>query len=249
MSTNVLHELAHANFQKRKQKTYPGRVIMIGLDPTGKFLVQFYAIMGRSSGSRERHFWADQFNRLQVLPLDPNQLTRPGANLIFYRAMDSLGDTHVVTNGNHTQDIIDGIGRCDSLFESLRERKYEEDPSATCRIAGVCSNWKSVQTSKFYVLRKSPFGDGCDRLHYQYDSLQPGFGHIISTYVDDGEPLPPWQGEPDLMPVEGEPDEIFQAYQDMLAGEHLVACALKVIDVESGKVEIMVANKYAPLVS
>lgn len=259
MSTKKLQNIAQGNLKKWQDKIYPGRVIMNGLDETGKNIIEFYAIMGRQPSSRERYFQVDVDNndRLLVLPTDPKQLNIPEAKLLFYTGMQTFGTYNVVTNGSHTDIIIEGFMDAAPLIESLRICTYEPDPpNNTCRIAGVCYYWGSRVMGELCVLRKSLFNNDCDYLHYVYHELTPGYGHIISTYSDDGkplpdgEPLPPWTGEPDLMPIEGGPDEILETYRTLLNEEYFVAAAIKVIPINhSERARIQTYSKYAPIIT
>ena len=40
------------------------------------------------------------------------------------------------------------------------------------------------------------------RFTYAYEKALPGFGHFISTYQGNGNPIPSFNGEPQLMPIE-----------------------------------------------
>ena len=51
--------LAESNSENLRNNEYPGRVIIVGLNDAGTHLVQAYAIMGRSPGSRNRIFVFD----------------------------------------------------------------------------------------------------------------------------------------------------------------------------------------------
>ena len=117
------------------ENAYPGRGIVIGKSKDGKTAVSAYFIMGRSSNSRNRVFVEDG-EGIRTQAFDPSKLEDP--SLIIYAPVRVLGNRTIVTNGDQTDTIYDGMD-CELTFEqSLRSREFEPDgPNYTPRISGV----------------------------------------------------------------------------------------------------------------
>ena len=61
--------------QELKNNAYPGRGIVIGKSPNGKYAVTAYFIMGRSENSRNRVFVNDG-EGIRTQAFDPSKLTQ-----------------------------------------------------------------------------------------------------------------------------------------------------------------------------
>jgi hypothetical protein len=234
---------AKRNFEALAANPYPGRGIVIGLDAAGKALLQIYWIMGRSENSRNRVFVADGAG-LRTAPANPSKVKDP--SLIIYNAMLEEGGHHVVTNGDQT-DTIAGALRYGATFAgALRTREYEPDkPNFTPRISGICSpEGEGAWSIALALLKRSPFGEGCDRQFFEIGQLKAGFGYGVTTYSGDGDPLPAFAGEPILLPLAGDADEVADAYWAALNAANRVSLAVKSIDVETGEASIVVRNQY-----
>lgn len=200
-------------------KSYPGRGILLGLSPSGGKAMAAYFIMGRSANSRNRIFrfvGGDQEKGLETAPFDSSRLQDP--TLIIYRAAFKSADkkAYIVTNGNQTDSIYDALAAGLSFEDALQSRCFEEDgPNFTPRISGLLEfprTGTAVATSvkpgeaalnpepplryRLSVLKaEEAEGRRCRRSFYRFEGL-PGRGHIVHTYVDDGDPLQPYEGEP-----------------------------------------------------
>ncbi len=233
---------ARDNFEELKNNPYPGRGIVCGMDPSGKYLVQVYWIMGRSGNSRNRVFEA-KGGLLRTAAADPSTLADP--SLIIYNAMRELSDLYVVTNGDQTDTIIQGLLAGASFGQALNTRQYEPDkPNYTPRISAICSLRDGMPVAEISILKRSAFGDGCDRQTFRYESFGPGFGHFISTYQGDGNPLPSFKGDPRVMPLEADAAAIADTYWSALNVENRVSLAVKFIEIMSGQSEITIRNQY-----
>src|SRR3989338_10699919 len=129
------------------------------------------------------------------------------SSLIIYNAMREYAGFLDVSNGDQTDTVIEKLRESPQVNcypqAALSSRQYEPDaPNFTQRITAVSSVWKNQhQGTGFSILRKSRFGTGCDNLAYEYPCIRPGFGFCITTYAGDGNPLPPFYGDPLLMPL------------------------------------------------
>ena len=94
--------------EELKNNSYPGRGIVIGKSADGKTAVTAYFIMGRSSNSRNRVFVKDG-EGIRTQAFDPSKLEDP--SLIIYAPVRVLGNKTIVTNGDQTDTIYDGMDR------------------------------------------------------------------------------------------------------------------------------------------
>ena len=120
--------------------TYPGRGIIAGKSADGKYAVSAYWTMGRSAGSRNRVFVTDTENGTEVVRTKAfdESLIAGDPSLIIYAAVRELGKKTIVTNGDQTDTINDGLKAGLTFEQSLRSRKYEHDaPNYTPRISSL----------------------------------------------------------------------------------------------------------------
>jgi hypothetical protein len=236
--------IAENNFLALKNNPYPGRGIIVGADADGKNLVLGYWIMGRSPNSRNRIFvLGSEEGSLKTAPVDPSKIE--DSSLIFYQAMAqkrSLG-LYVVSNGSQTSDALDwGPENLPPTWH------YEPDePNFTPRItAGINLMEGENAVALMSILKKSPFNEACDRYVYRL-ALAPGLGYCITTYSGDGNPLPPFQGDPYLVPLAGNIKEMAQTIWSALNEDNRVSLALKFINTETNKVTMEIINKYGAI--
>ena len=118
-----------------KENSYPGRGIVIGKSPNGKFAVTAYFIMGRSENSRNRVF-VTEGEGIRTQAFDPSKLVDP--SLIIYAPVRVLGNKTIVTNGDQTDTIYELMDKQQTFEQSLRTREFEPDgPNYTPRISGI----------------------------------------------------------------------------------------------------------------
>ena len=229
------------------QNAYPGRGIVAGLSADGKYAVSAYWTMGRSAGSRNRVFVKEEENGTEVIrtkAFDPT-LIAGDPSLIIYAAVRTLGAKTIVTNGDHTDTIFDGLKAGQTFEQSLRSRKYEHDaPNYTPRISSLLD----VEGGKYnYAISilKSDIGnpDNTLRFTFTYDAPQKGKGHFIHTYMGDGNPLPSYEGEPTPVAIEGDIDTFTNNIWSWLNEDNKVSLFVRFINIENGKVEERILNK------
>jgi hypothetical protein len=252
-----MRNTAGYNFEALRGNPYPGRGIVVGLDETGKFLVQLYWIMGRSPNSRNRVFSHDGNGRVFTEAADPAKVEDP--SLIIYNAMREVthkGENHlsVVSNGAQTDAIIENSFclKTDTLRANIKQWTYEPDaPNFTPRIT-TASMWMKYATREvpFFqisILRKSWWSKACDRHLYEIDGVGSGFGYCVTTYLRDGHPLPAFQGEPFPLPLRGDIRLIADEYWEALNPDNKVSLAVKFIP-KKGPSDVVIINKYARIV-
>ena len=171
---------------------YPGRGIVLGRSANGAQSIAAYFIMGRSENSRNRIFTRTE-DGIRTEAFDPSKMTDP--SLIIYHPVRLLDGSLIVTNGDQTDTVRDGLLAGRTFASSLHTREFEPDgPNYTPRISGLVSPDGSFRLS----ILKSADGDPacCCRYFYTYDHPLPGEGRFLHTYLGDGSPLPSFEGEP-----------------------------------------------------
>ena len=225
-----------------QSNAYPGRGIVIGKTPDGKKAVAAYFIMGRSENSRNRIF-AEEGEGIRTQAFDPSKLTDP--SLIIYAPVRVLGNQTIVTNGDQTDTIYAGLEKGLTFEQSLRSREFEPDaPNYTPRISGVIHREENSFNYALSIL-KSNHGnpEACSRYTFAYENPIAGEGHFIHTYMQDGNPLPSFEGEPKLVEIKGEIEEFTDLLWNSLNEENKVSLFVRYIDLESGKWETRILNK------
>ena len=229
--------------QELKNNAYPGRGIVIGRSMDGKKAVTAYFIMGRSSPPSRNRVFAAEGEGIRTEAFDASKLEDP--SLIIYAPVRVLGTRTIVTNGDQTDTIYDGLKAGMTFEQSLRNREFEPDaPNYTPRISGVME----VENGEYHYamsILKSNNGspDSCSRYTFAYETPAAGEGHFIHTYMHDGNPLPSFEGEPKLVEIDGEIDEFAKMVWENLNEENKVSLFVRYIDIETGEYETRIVNK------
>ena len=228
--------------QELKNNSYPGRGIIIGRSADGTKAVTAYFIMGRSENSRNRIFVVDG-EGIRTEAFDPSKLTDP--SLIIYAPVRVLGNKTIVTNGDQTDTIYEGLDRQMTFEQSLRCREFEPDgPNYTPRISGVM-HIENGEYSYAMSILKSDNGnpDACLRYTYAYEKAVPGEGRFIHTYKCDGNPLPSFEGEPKLVDIPDDIEAFTELLWNSLNEDNKVSLFVRYIDIATGKYETAIVNK------
>ncbi|MDO4293934.1 MAG: IMP cyclohydrolase [Eubacteriales bacterium] len=228
--------------EELRGNAYPGRGIVIGRTPDGKKAVTAYFIMGRSVNSRNRIFVEDG-EGIRTQAFDPSKLEDP--SLIIYAPVRVLGNKTIVTNGDQTDTIYEGMDKQLTFEQSLRSREFEPDaPNYTPRISGIMHIGGGVYNFAMSIL-KSDGGDpaSCQRFTFAYENPKAGEGRFIHTYMHDGNPLPSFSGEPKRVEIGGDIDEFTKLLWDSLNEENKVSLFVRYIDIETGSAETRIVNK------
>lgn len=220
---------------------YPGRGILLGRSADGAHAVIAYFIMGRSENSRNRVFVSTP-DGIRTQAHDPAKMTDP--SLIIYNPVRRFGKSTIVSNGDQTDTIREGLAAGRGFVASLRTRAFEPDaPNFTPRISGIVEGDGSYALS----ILKSAHGDPtcCHRYFFEYDQPLAGLGHFIHTYQGDGDPLPSFSGEPVEVALEGNNAVVLaDALWEGLNEENKVSLFVRYINLEDGSDETRVINKY-----
>ena len=227
--------------QLLQSNPYPGRGIVLGRSADATKAVIAYFIMGRSENSRNRVF-VETPDGIRTQAFDPSKMTDP--SLIIYNPVRVFGASTIVTNGDQTDTIREGLAAGKTFSQALHTRTFEPDePNYTPRIPGL------VKKDGDYVLSilKSADGDpaSCRRYFYAYEKPLAGQGHFIHTYMGDGNPLPSFEGEPEQIAITSEtPEEFAQLIWNSLNEENKVSLFVRYIDIMTGNWETVILNKH-----
>jgi hypothetical protein len=234
--------LARETFDRHLARNpYPGRGLVIGRSAGGGWLI-LYWIMGRSAQSRNRRFAAEG-GVLRTEPVDASLVKDP--SLIIYEAMLELPGVHLVSNGDQTRTVHEAL-RAGGTFEAaLATREREPDaPNFTPRISGMLDLRGPRGGMALSVLRAGRLDPReTDRHTYRPAPPAPGFGYGLTTYSGDGDPLPGFAGDPLLLPLEGGPEEVLEAYWGALHAENRISLAVKAVGPAGGS-RLLVRNRF-----
>ena len=220
---------------------YPGRGIVIGKTPDGTKAAVAYFIMGRSANSRNRVF-TEKNGEIFTEPFDASKVEDP--SLIIYAAVRSYENKLIVTNGNQTDTIYDGLAAGKSFSQALTSREFEPDaPNLTPRISGMLTFEGNDFTYEMSILKSGDAaGTFCNRYTFSYGA-SAGLGHFLHTYVCDGNPIPTFQGEPERVAMDDDIDAFTTDLWNALDAENKISLYVRYTDLETGAVESRMVNK------
>lgn len=224
-----------------ENNTYPGRGIVIGTTPDGKNAVSAYFIMGRSANSRNRVF-TEKNGEIFTEPFDASKVEDP--SLIIYAAVRSYENNLIVTNGDQTDTIYNGLKSGLSFTEALKSREFEPDsPNFTPRISGLLTFKDNDFSYQMSILKSiDQNGTACARYGFEYPKTA-GLGHFIHTYICDGNPIPTFCGEPERVATENDIDVFTNKLWNALNGDNKISLYVRYVNIESGAVCDRLVNK------
>lgn len=220
---------------------YVGRGIVIGKSADGKKAATAYFIMGRSANSRNRVFTVKN-GEVFTEPFDASKVEDP--SLIIYAALRSLDNRLIVTNGDQTDTIYDGVVTGKSFSKSLESREFEPDaPNFTPRISGMLTFADDNFVYEMSILKSlDEDGSDCARYTFSYPS-KAGLGHFIHTYVTDGNPIPTFQGEPERVAIPDSIDDFADEIWTNLDENNKISLYVRYTDLTDGSYEEKLINK------
>ncbi len=224
-----------------KGNSYVGRGIIAGKSEDGKYAVSAYFIMGRSANSRNRIFTV-KGEEVFTEPFDPSKVEDP--SLIIYAALRKYDNKLIVTNGDQTDTIYEGLAAGKTFSESLTSRCFEPDaPNLTPRISAMLTFDESDFKYDMSILKSiDPDGTDCARYTFSYPS-KAGLGHFIHTYVCDGNPIPTFQGEPERIFIPSSIDEFTDALWGALDEDNKISLYVRYTALETGEAVTRLINK------
>ena len=220
---------------------YVGRGIVIGKSSDGKKAATAYFIMGRSANSRNRVFTVKN-GEVFTEPFDASKVEDP--SLIIYAAIRKFENKLIVTNGDQTDTVFDGIVTGKSFSESLESREFEPDaPNFTPRISGMLTFGENDFKYEMSILKSlDENGSDCARYTFSYPS-KAGLGHFIHTYVTDGNPIPTFKGEPERVAIPDSIDEFADEIWNYLDENNKISLYVRYTDLTDGSYEEKLINK------
>ncbi len=220
---------------------YVGRGIVIGKSKDGKKAACAYFIMGRSANSRNRIF-TEKNGEVFTEPFDASKVVDP--SLIIYAAIRQLNKSLIVTNGDQTDTIFNGLKEGKSFSDSLKIRKFEPDgPNFTPRISGIINFEYNDFKYEMSILKSADEqGSACNRYTFSYQALN-GLGHFIHTYITDGNPIPTFCGEPERVEIPNDIDEFTDKLWNALDSENKISLYVRYVDLITGEAENRLINK------
>ena len=220
---------------------YVGRGIVLGRSADGSKAVSAYFIMGRSQNSRNRVFTLRD-GALFTEPFDASRVEDP--SLIIYAALRMLDNKLIVTNGDQTDTIYDGLKAGMSFSQALAQRQFEPDaPNLTPRISGMITFGQGDFSYQMSILKSADAeGSACCRYTFDYPAL-PGLGHFIHTYVTDGNPIPTFQGEPERVAIPDSIDEFTETVWNNLDENNKISLYVRYTDLATGEYTERLINK------
>ena len=221
--------------------SYVGRGIVVGKTEDGTKACAAYFIMGRSNNSRNRVFTLRD-NALYTEPFDASKVEDP--SLIIYAAVRQFENNLIVTNGDQTDTIYDGILAGKTFSAALESREFEPDfPNLTPRISAMLTFGEKDFTYQMSILKSADEkGSACNRYTFSYPALN-GLGHFIHTYVCDGNPIPTFQGEPERVVIPNDINAFTDSLWTALDEDNKISLYVKYIDLTTGEAEERLINK------
>ncbi|EDY83875.1 hypothetical protein VDG1235_3502 [Verrucomicrobiia bacterium DG1235] len=237
-------ETASATLQSHvAANPYPGRGLVIGKSTSGDAWQQVYWIMGRSPNSRNRQFSLDGAT-LSTEPFDPSKVEDP--SLIIYEAMLELPGQFLVSNGDQTRTLCDGLAAGKSMRQALSVRDREPDaPNYTPRITGMLDLRGDSPEIALSILKANKINPTYSDRHYYYpQEPATGIGYGLTTYMDDGNPLPTFNVDPILLPLATTAEKTLELYWNALDPENRISLAVKEITLDGSSSRTILRNKY-----
>lgn len=232
-----------ALFEYLEANSYPGRGIILGRSRDGNAAVIAYFIMGRSNNSRNRIF-VEEGDGIRTQAFDASRLEDP--SLIIYSPVRMFENHLIVTNGDQTETIFEGLKEGKHFEEALRLREFEPDaPNYTPRISGLLT-LRDAACSYAMSILKSNQGDPseCLRFTFEYGVPREGEGHLIHTYQGDGNPLPSFAGEPVPVALEDDIDTFTSRLWSSLNPENRVSLFVRYLGLTDKKSETRIINRH-----
>lgn len=221
---------------------YAGRGIIVGKTADGTHAAVAYFIMGRSENSRNRIFRREG-DAIMIHPYDLSKVEDP--SLIIYAPVRFLGNRLIVTNGDQTDTVYEGLQNGLDFAAALRSREFEPDaPNFTPRISALLRFDACDFNYSMSILKSADEkGSACSRFTFDYPAL-PGVGHFIHTYITDGNPLPTFTGEPERVAIPDTIDEMTDTLWASLNEDNRISLYVQYTRLSDGQTESRIINRH-----
>ena len=203
--------------------TYRGRGLALGPAPAGEGVAIVYWITGRSERSRNRRLVEAADGTVRTEFIDAGRGDDPA--LVVYPLLMSRGGTHVVSNGEQTEPILEALYGEDTLEQALRSWHAEPDDLSTPRIVGA-ARMDTPEGCRLGIVRQRTATERCV---FAYDGLPPGTGRCVTTYAGGAGDPAPFAGEPLCVRFEADPEATCAGFREALAGPLLVSVVARFV--------------------
>ena len=213
----------------------------MGLSEDKKYAVSAYFIMGRSENSRNRVF-IEEGDEVIIHPFDASKVEDP--SLIIYSPIRKYENNLIVTNGDQTDTVYDGLAAGKCFSKALTARCFEPDaPNFTPRISAMLTFEEASFTYQMSILKSADAeGSACNRFTFSYAPIA-GVGHFLHTYNCDGNPIPTFTGEPERIALHGDIDSFTKEIWENLNEQNKISLYVRFTDLATGKTENRMINK------
>lgn len=214
------------------QLVYDGDLVALGINKAGTHYLQVVVITPTHEAEL-RHVGPDIVKAHHKQPNDD------------YFVIGQTGRRYLAGNGSHVCDIgLTITTEGTSLTKAAERFIYFQEPDNPTRefrprIIGICSRTSSEAPAfEFMSICKSPLGHICDRLHYAYGDMLPGYGRCLRSKSSSlfENILLDYRGEPFLIEFPDD-DEIIDQYRSIGGSDALVL--LRKISISEGTTEII----------
>lgn len=229
----------------RKYK-YPGRGIVMGLGEGDNFLIGYF-ITGRSKTSKNRILELDSEGNAKTVEFETTNNNK-NKDLILYKATSKFNTYTIITNGNHTDTILEGLKLGKTFEESLKTRTFEEDPPIfTPRISGILNIANGKIEYKLSIIKSNKENRyNVERFYFEYEGGTKGVGHLIHTYKQkqqNVENIDSFYGEPVKVTLPGDIVEFANTIWQNLNEEYKVSVFARLINIKTKKEYTKIINK------
>ncbi len=237
--TDALKEHADANLLGTGRNLYPGKGIVVGLDETGKYLVQVTWHMHKGDGA---------YTHTEPGYVFAESNAAEGSR---YAAMSEVTQNHctyyIVGSSQAANAVTDGYANDfdprDSLrrFLILSRRETDERNAVPCVIASCY--WRgTVPMITMSTLKQSRLNALCDLSTHDVIGISKGFGHCLAAYPMDGDLRWILKEDPSLFPLHGTMTDIAQTYSEVLNVNNHASVAVKFIP-RQGPSSVHISNQ------
>ena len=196
-----------------------------------------------SRPSRNRVF-IEEGDEVIIHPFDASKVEDP--SLIIYSPIRKYENNLIVTNGDQTDTVYDGLAAGKCFSKALTARCFEPDaPNFTPRISAMLTFEEASFTYQMSILKSADAeGSACNRFTFSYAPIA-GVGHFLHTYNCDGNPIPTFTGEPERIALHGDIDSFTKEIWENLNEQNKISLYVRFTDLATGKTENRMINKNA----
>ena len=203
--------------------TYRGRGLALDPAPDGDSLAIVYWITGRSERSRNRRLVEAADGTVRTEFIDAGRGDEPA--LVVYPLLVSRSGTHVVSNGEQTEPILEALHAGETLERALRSWRAEPDNLSTPRIVGA-AEMDTPEACRLGIVRQRTATERCG---FAYDGLPPGTGRCVTTYAGGTLAPAPFAGDPLCVRFEPDPEATCARFREALSGPLLVSVVARFV--------------------